>query len=129
MRGRPVSMYGTADLQERKADGTRVQAARPDQMIYLDCPAAPPQVIVVGQFPLPDVVFEVDLTTDVRGPQARGVRVVGGTRAVGGGSRREHAEQAQAAGADRPRPEGRGVPAARGERRVPTLSAEELHGR
>ena len=66
MRGRPVSMYGTADLQERKADGTRVQAARPDQMIYLDCPAAPPQVIVVGDFPLPDVVFEVDLTTDVR---------------------------------------------------------------
>ena len=66
MRGRPISMYGTADLQERKADGTRVQAARPDQMIYLDCPAAPPQVIVVGDFPLPDVVFEVDLTTDVR---------------------------------------------------------------
>ena len=65
MRGRPVSMYGTADLQERKRDGTRVQAARADQLIYLDCPAAPPQVIVVGDFPLPDVVFEVDLTTDV----------------------------------------------------------------
>ena len=66
MRGKPISMYGTADLQERKADGTRVQAARADQLIYLDCPAGPPQVIVVGDFPLPDVVFEVDLTTDIR---------------------------------------------------------------
>ena len=66
MRGRPISLYGTADLQERKPDGTRVQAARADQLIYLDCPAAPPQEIVVGDFPLPDVVFEVDLTTDVR---------------------------------------------------------------
>ena len=66
MRGRPISLYGTADLQERKRDVTRVQAARADQLIYLDCPAAPPQVIVVGDYPLPDVVFEVDLTTDVR---------------------------------------------------------------
>ena len=66
MRGRPIAMYGTADLQERRADGTRVQAARADQLIYLDCPAAPPQIIVVGDFPLPDVVLEVDLTTDVR---------------------------------------------------------------
>ena len=66
MRGRPIAMYGTADLQERKADGTRVQASRADQLIYLDCPAAPPEAIIVGDFPLPDVVFEVDLTTDVR---------------------------------------------------------------
>ena len=66
MRGRPISLYGTADLQERRPDGTRVQAVRADQLIYLDCPAAAPQVIVVGDFPLPDVVFEVDLTTDVR---------------------------------------------------------------
>ena len=66
MRGRPISLYGTADLQERRPDGTRVQAVRADQLIYLDCPPAPPRVIVVGQFPLPDVVFEVDLTTDVR---------------------------------------------------------------
>ena len=66
MRGKPISMYGTADLQERKADGTRVQAARADQLIYLDRRAGPPEVIVVGDFPLPDVVFEVDLTTDIR---------------------------------------------------------------
>ena len=66
MRGRPVSMYGTADLQERRADGTRVQAAQADELIYLDRRDLPPRVIVVGDFPLPDVVFEVDLTTDVR---------------------------------------------------------------
>lgn len=66
MRGTPISMYGTADLQERTPDGARVYAAQPDQMIYLDCPDELPQVIIVGNFPLPDVVFEVDLTTDIR---------------------------------------------------------------
>lgn len=66
MRGTPISMYGNADLQERKVDGTRLQAAQADELIYLDCRDQPPQVIVVGAFPLPDVVFEVDLTTDVR---------------------------------------------------------------
>ena len=66
MRGRPIAMYGTSDLQERRADGTRVQAAQADELIYLDRRDHPPRVIVVGDFPLPDVVFEVDLTTDVR---------------------------------------------------------------
>lgn len=65
-RGTPISMYGAADLQERRPDGARVYAAQPDQMIYLDCPDEPPQVIIVGNVPLPDVVFEVDLTTDIR---------------------------------------------------------------
>ena len=66
LRGKPVFMYGTADLQERGPDGARVYAAQPDQMIYLDRPDELPEVIVVGNFPLPDVVFEVDLTTDIR---------------------------------------------------------------
>ena len=66
MRGKPIAMYGTADLQERGPDGARLYAARPDQMIYLDCPVDPPRMIVVGNYPLPDVVFEVDLTTDIR---------------------------------------------------------------
>lgn len=39
---------------------------RPTSWVYLRCPEHPPRVIVVGAFPLPDVVFEVDLTTDVR---------------------------------------------------------------
>jgi len=37
-----------------------------DQLVYLARPEDPPPVIVVGSFPLPNVVFEVDLTTDVR---------------------------------------------------------------
>ena len=46
---------------------------------------------------------------------------VGGSRAVGGDPRREHAEQAQAAGVDHPRLEGRGVSAARGKPCVPDV--------
>ena len=78
IRGRPVTMYGNADLQERDARGGRLRAVQADQLVYLARPETlscegraprappPPQVIVVGAFPLPDVVFEVDLTTDVR---------------------------------------------------------------
>ena len=67
MRGRPIAMFGNADLQERDARGDRVQTAQPDESIYLDRPYDMPRIIVVkGDFPLPDVVFEVDLTTDVR---------------------------------------------------------------
>ena len=66
IRGTPITMYGNADLQERDARGGRLRAAQADQLVYLACPEQPPQVIVVGAYPLPDVVFEVDLTTDVR---------------------------------------------------------------
>ena len=66
VRGTPIVMYGNADLQERDARGRRLRAAQADQLVYLARPAHPPQVIVVGAYPLPDVVFEVDLTTDVR---------------------------------------------------------------
>ena len=66
VRGTPISMYGGADLQERDAQGRRLIAVQADQLVYLHCPERPPRVIVVGAFPLPDVVFEVDLTTDVR---------------------------------------------------------------
>ena len=66
VRGTPISMYGTADLQVRDAHGRRLVAVQADQLVYLHCPQHPPRIIVVGAFPLPDVVFEVDLTTDVR---------------------------------------------------------------
>ena len=65
MRGTPIALYGTADLQERDAKGARVRAAQADQLIYLECLDVLPRVFVVDVFPLPDVVFEVDLTTDV----------------------------------------------------------------
>ena len=66
MRGTPIAMFGTADLQERDADGSRVRAAEADDLIYLDGPESLPDVFVIGVHPLPDVVFEVDLTTDIR---------------------------------------------------------------
>jgi len=66
MRGTPIAMYGTADLQERDARGARVRAAQADQLIYLETPRSLPRVFVVDAFPLPDVVFEVDPTTDIR---------------------------------------------------------------
>ena len=66
MRGTPMAMFGTADLQERGIGGTRIRAAQADELIYLDYRYDVPDVFVVGDLPLPDVVFEVDLTTDIR---------------------------------------------------------------
>ena len=66
MRGTPIAMFGTADLQERGIGGARIRAVQADQLIYLDYRYEMPNVFVVGDLPLPDVVFEVDLTTDIR---------------------------------------------------------------
>ena len=66
MRGTPITMFRTADLQERGIGGTRIRAAQADELIFLDYRYAVPDVFVVGELPLPDVVFEVDLTTDIR---------------------------------------------------------------
>ncbi|MDE0420190.1 MAG: Uma2 family endonuclease [Gammaproteobacteria bacterium] len=66
MRGIPMAMFGTADLQERGVGGSRIRAAQADELIYVDYRYDVPDVFVVGDLPLPDVVFEVDLTTDIR---------------------------------------------------------------
>ncbi|MDE0661758.1 MAG: Uma2 family endonuclease [Gammaproteobacteria bacterium] len=66
MRGTPIEMFRTADLQERGVGGTRIRAAQADELVYLDYHYEVPDVFVVGDLPLPDVVFEVDLTTDIR---------------------------------------------------------------
>ena len=66
MRGTPITTFRTADLQERGIGGARIRAAQADELIFLDYRYAVPNVFVVGEFPLPDVVFEVDLTTDIR---------------------------------------------------------------
>ena len=65
MRGTPIEMFRTADLQER-VGGTRIRAAQADELVYLDYHYDVPDVFVVGELPLPNVVFEVDLTTDIR---------------------------------------------------------------
>ena len=67
LRGRPITLFGTADLQERDEHDNRLLAMQADQLIYLNRPDyLPENVVVIGRFPLPDVVFEVDLTTDIR---------------------------------------------------------------
>ena len=66
MRGRPIALLGTTGLQERDARGARVRAVQADELVCLDWRYGLPDVFVVGELPLPDVVFEVDLTTDVR---------------------------------------------------------------
>lgn len=66
-RGAPIELLGTTDLQERDASGKRKQVAQADELIYLDGRNRPRgAVVVIGESPLPDVVVEVDLTTDVR---------------------------------------------------------------
>ena len=66
IRGAPIALLGTSGLQERDAGGNRLRAAQADELIYTDWHYGLPEVFVVGDFPLPDVAFEVDLTTDVR---------------------------------------------------------------
>ena len=66
MRGAPIALLGTTGLQERDARGTRLRAVQADELVCLDWRYGLPDVFVVGELPLPDVVFEVDLTTDVR---------------------------------------------------------------
>ena len=67
MRGMPISACGTTDLQERDANNQRTRIAQADETIYLDAAQVPVgPVIIVGKSPLPDVVLEVDLTTDIR---------------------------------------------------------------
>ena len=66
MRGAPIALLGTTGLQERDATGARRRAVQADELVCLDWRYGLPDVFVVGEHPLPDVVFEVDLTTDVR---------------------------------------------------------------
>ena len=66
MRGAPIALLGTTGLQERDTWGTRLRAVQADQLVCLDWRYGLPDVYVVGEIPVPDVVFEVDLTTDIR---------------------------------------------------------------
>ena len=68
VRGAPIMTLGTADLALRDAQGERRRIMQADQMVYLD-PAGtqpPGPWVEVGTDHLPDVVLEVDYSTDVR---------------------------------------------------------------
>ena len=69
VRGSPIRCYGAAGLMVRGADGRARRVMQADQIVYLHPSHANLLVarsVVVGEQSLPDVVLEVDHTTDVR---------------------------------------------------------------
>ena len=68
LRGSPIATFGAADLLLRDADGTWRRILEADQTVYLHPRTTRPEGarIEVGSDTLPDVVLEVDNTTDVR---------------------------------------------------------------
>ena len=68
VRGSPIETFGAADLLVRDARGAYLRILQADQTVYLHPRAARPwgPAIEVGGDLLPDVVLEVDNTTDVR---------------------------------------------------------------
>ena len=68
VRGAAIASAGTVDLVQRDADGHRALVLRADEAIYLhperDRPAG--LYVEVGSDPLPDVLLEVDYSTDIR---------------------------------------------------------------
>ena len=67
-RGSPIETFGASDLLVRDAHGRHLRILQADQTVYLRPRAARPwgPAIEVGSDQLPDVVLEVDNTTDVR---------------------------------------------------------------
>ena len=68
VRGAPILTLGTADLLLRDARGERQRIMQADQMVWLDPAETRPRgaAVEVGADHLPDVVLEVDYSTDVR---------------------------------------------------------------
>ena len=68
VRGSPIATFGAADLLLRDADGAWRRILEADQTVYLHprTTRPPGARIEVGTDTLPDVVLEVDNTTDVR---------------------------------------------------------------
>ena len=69
VRGAPILTLGSADLLLRNARGERHRILQADQMVFLDPVKTRPAgaAVEVGADHLPDVVLEVDYSTDVRG--------------------------------------------------------------
>ncbi len=66
VRGAPILCYGAVGLLVRDLDGRTRRAMQGDQCIYLRRPRLPEPRVVAGAGDMPDVVMEVDHTTDVR---------------------------------------------------------------
>ena len=68
MRGTPIVSYGSVTLLVRDADGRSQRAMEADETLYLHPThsATPKKSLIIGENDCPDVVLEVDYTTDVR---------------------------------------------------------------
>ena len=69
VRGSPIRCYGTMALELRDEQGERWRILQADQSVYLHpgrVELEGSRAMVVGKHPLPDVVLEVDHTTDAR---------------------------------------------------------------
>ncbi len=68
VRGAPVECFGRTDLTERDEHGEPHLIMQADESVYLHPARArlPRPVLTVGEHDFPDVVLEVDHTTDVR---------------------------------------------------------------
>ena len=69
VRGSPIECFGSMDLMLRDERGRAREIMQADQTVYLDpsrAPLAGERAMVVGRHHFPDVVLEVDHTTDVR---------------------------------------------------------------
>ena len=68
MRGAPIASFGSVDLLVRDAGGQPARMMQADETLYLHPRRAltPEGSLVIGEHDLPDVVLEVDHTTDVR---------------------------------------------------------------
>ena len=68
LRGSGIECFGSVDLVRWEAPGTRRWLMQADQVLYLHPDRSQPsgRHIDVDRDPLPDVVLEVDYTTDVR---------------------------------------------------------------
>ena len=68
MRGTPIVSYGSVTLLVRDADGRPRRAMEADETLYLHPAraATPEKSLIIGENDFPDVVLEVDHTTDVR---------------------------------------------------------------
>jgi Uma2 family endonuclease len=70
VRGTPIVSYGSVTLLVRDADGRPRRAMEADETLYLNPTraATPVKSLIIGENDFPDVVLEVDHTTDVRPP-------------------------------------------------------------
>ena len=68
VRGTPIASFGSVDLLVRDARGAPERMMQADETLYLHPGRArlPEGSLVIGEHDLPDVVLEVDHTTDVR---------------------------------------------------------------